>query len=40
MNTTLTVPLIDLVESYRISRHQNLWTDGLYLDIIWIWLEW
>lgn len=36
----LTAPLIDIVESYRISKGKNLWSDGLYFDLIWIWLEW
>lgn len=41
MNTTLTAPLINIVETYRIGRGQNLWhPDLLYLDLIWIWLEW
>lgn len=41
MNATLTAPLIDIVEQYRISRHQNLWhPDFLYLDLIWLLMEW
>lgn len=40
LETTLTAPLIDIVEQYRISRGYNLWTDGLELDLIWIEMEW
>lgn len=39
-NVSLTAPLIDIVEQYRISQHRNLWTDLLYLDLMWIILEW
>ena len=39
-NVSLYVPLIDVVESYRLSKGLNLWSDMLYLDILWIWLEW
>lgn len=40
MNTTLTAPLIDIVETFRLEKGYNLWTDMLYMDMIYIWLEW
>lgn len=41
MNTTLTAPLIDIVEAFRLEKGYNLWVpDMLYMDMIYIWLEW
>ena len=36
----LTAPLFDIVESYRLERGYNMWTDGLEMDLIWIICEW
>lgn len=36
----LTAPLFDIVESYRLERGYNMWTDGLEMDLIWIICGW
>lgn len=37
---TLYVPFFDIVQHYRVSRGQNMWTDMLELDLCWILLGW
>ena len=36
----LTAPLFDIVLHYRLMKHQNMWSDGLELDLIWIICGW
>ena len=36
----LTVPLFDLVEHYRVCRRQNMWSDMLEMDLIYIICGW
>jgi hypothetical protein len=40
MNSTLTAPLFDIVEHFRLSQHRNMWSDMLEMDIIYILNEW
>ena len=40
MKPTLTAPLFDIVESYRLMRNQNMWTDMLELDLCYIICGW
>lgn len=36
----LTAPLFSIVEHYRLSRRQNMWTDMLEMDLIYIICGW
>jgi len=36
----LTAPLFDIVEHYRIQRGQNMWSDMLEMDLVYIICGW
>ena len=36
----LTAPLFDIVEYYRICRNNNMWSDMLEMDLIYIICDW
>lgn len=36
----MTVPLFELVEYYQVCRRQNMWSDMLEMDLIYIILDW
>lgn len=36
----LTAPLFDIVEYYRIQRGQNMWSDMLEMDLVFIICGW
>ncbi len=40
MNPTLFVNMFDIVEHTRLEKHQNMWSDMLEMDLIYILNDW